>query len=120
MNKFTWGMRGLIFIGLAFVGLSYPAQASEDEDKKNFRANERACEDGNADSCNTLGSFYSSGFQVDTNIQKAIELFERACTGGSAKGCSNLADYYKSGTDVTQDNPKAAELYKRSCDAGFS
>jgi len=70
----------------AHLGLLY------DQDKNDVYAAvyyQKACDAKEADTCSTLGVMYLNGRGVDTNEQKAYELFQQACKLGNDVGCRN-------------------------------
>lgn len=51
---------------------------------------QRACDDGNADSCYLLGLQYRSGRGVKRDPKRAAALFNKACDAGHAGSCTSL------------------------------
>ena len=82
-----------------------------------FEAKKKDCENGNYESCNSVGYEYDSGNVVEQNYIQAVAYFDKACRGGSRIGCSNLGIMYQEGRGVGQSYTEAAEYYKKACDA---
>lgn len=51
----------------------------------------RACDGGNASSCNNLAIQYANGQGVPRDDKKAADLYKRSCDAGDKAGCKNLA-----------------------------
>lgn len=71
---------------------------------------EQACDGGLLASCNFLGVQL-----IDTEPEKAADLFQRVCNGSEKWGCSNLGYMYQFGFGVDQDNETARQHYEKSC-----
>lgn len=78
------------------------------------KANVKACNDGNAEICNSLG-VRSCNYQHPDYFE-AVKFFEQACKGGSALGCNNLGVMYDNGEGVRQNSKKALEQFGKACD----
>jgi TPR repeat protein len=82
----------------------------------------RACNDGDAASCNYLGSMYLNGTGVSKDEPRAVELYTKACDAGIPEGCNNLGDLYShvsiGGSYDAANASRAKTLYVRACDAG--
>ena len=76
----------------------------------------QACDGGEANGCNGLGTMYADGKGVQQDDARAVELYRQACDGGEATGCFNLGNMYRMGRGVPQDVTRALELYWHSCD----
>merc|ERR1712146_401326 len=58
---------------------------------------ERACKEGNADSCHIAGSHYLNIKHADRNPTKAVEYLGKSCEKNHVKSCYNLAVLYRNG-----------------------
>lgn len=67
---------------------------------------------------NTLADMYRSGFGVEQDAQKAIELYERSAALGCTMALTNLADTFRYGMGVEQDANKAIEYYEQAVEQG--
>ena len=79
---------------------------------------QKACDDGNAISCGSLGFLYVKGQGVKQDYEKASELYSKACDMGEANGCFNLGVSYDNGQGVRQDKRTAKEYFGKACDLG--
>jgi len=70
----------------AHLGLLYD---QDDNDTYAAMYYQKACDAKDADACSTLGIMYMNGKGVNTNAQKAYELFQQACKLGNEIGCKN-------------------------------
>lgn len=77
-------------------------------------AQSKACIDGNAEICNSLG--VKSCNYTQPNYFEAVKFFEQACKGGNNLGCNNLGIMYENGEGVRQNSKKALELFGKACD----
>ena len=50
----------------------------------------KACKQGDAKECITLGAMYANGYGVKKNYTKAKKLFKKACNAGYVQGCNNF------------------------------
>ena len=56
------------------------------------------CEQGDPDSCSTLGTIYRHGtVGIERDEMRAVELYRKACALGSADGCANERTMYREG-----------------------
>ena len=53
---------------------------------EDIEALQKACDDGNAISCGSLGFLYDNGQGVRQDYKKASELYSKACDMGEAGG----------------------------------
>ncbi len=79
---------------------------------------EHACDNGNGDACNDLGSMFEYQRGVAEDLRQAVILYNKACNEGSAKGCGSLGSVYSIGHGVSQDLSIAAVYYGQACDGG--
>jgi TPR repeat protein len=75
----------------------------------------RACEDGDALSCVTLGYLYLGGLGVEQDQGRAAGLFDQACDAGEASGCRFLASLFQRGEGVRSDDGRAEDLVRKAC-----
>jgi TPR repeat protein len=95
---------------------------------------QKACDAGDGDGCDALGTMMFSGEGTDANPKGAKALFERevelraaACARGSGGDCDELAQNYRSRAQGVKIDPaKAQELedsamkaWQAGCDAGL-
>jgi serine/threonine protein kinase len=76
----------------------------------------KACGEGLAISCVSLGLLYEKGQGVapDASHDNEIDYFGRACSAGNADGCNNLGEFY----EMNEGDPYRAQFfYKRACDS---
>lgn len=85
-----------------------------------FKSYEKACDDGNALGCSSLGFMYSYGQGVNQDYFKAAELYKKGCDGGDAMGCFSLGGMYANGKGVKQNIKIAKELFGKACDGQIS
>jgi len=78
----------------------------------------RACNRGNATSCNHLGFMYRNGEGVAQDYSRAFALFTKGCDAGSMGACDNLGILYDKGWGVEQDSSHAAVFFSKGCDGG--
>ena len=79
----------------------------------------RECDQGNLESCVTLGHFYLNGLEgLPRDDQRAYQLFYAGCAGGVILGCANLGFVYEHGRGTGQDYEIARELYRDACGRG--
>ena len=79
---------------------------------------QKACDDGNAISCGSLGFLYGNGQGVRQDYKKASELYSKACDMGYADACFNLGVVYYDGKGVRQDKGAVKEYFGKACDLG--
>ena len=73
---------------------------------------ERACKEGNTDSCYIAGSHYISPKHTDRNPLKAVEYLDISCRKNHAKSCYNLAVMFRNGDKGIEKNSEKFEEYK--------
>jgi len=96
------------------------AQIEKGNAKKGSELLAKACENGNAQGCFSLGYMYKNGSGIEQDTQKTIALWERACKLDDSNGCIKVAMLYEKGRDIKQDHQKAKELLHKACDLGDS
>ena len=74
-----------------------------------------ACEGGYMDACNRMGVLYQKGKGVNTDLQKAQELYQKACVKEEVRACVNLGYMYLDGTGVEKDFDKARQYLDAAC-----
>ena len=76
---------------------------------------ERACKEGNTDSCYIAGSHYISPKHTDRNPLKAVEYLDISCRKNHAKSCYNLAVMFRNGDKgIEKDNEKFEEYKEKT------
>jgi TPR repeat protein len=96
-------------------------------DKKDFEKAagfyRKACGNGHAEACRSLGLMYKAGLGVKEDALKANEFYQKACDAGSAEVCNDLGFRYAvKGLDAEKDTEffmKAAEFFKKACNGGY-
>lgn len=79
----------------------------------------RACDNGQPAGCFALGTMYSNGVGVMSNLDKAERYYEMGCSGGDPTACSSLAKIYDSKDRASaQDKQTALDLYTAACQGG--
>jgi hypothetical protein len=94
----------------------------------------KACEEGDAAGCFSLGVLFEQGNGVDVDQARAKALYARACEKGEARGCLNsytdacdggktrgcveLGSLFEQGHGVRKNEEYAATLYTKACDGG--
>lgn len=79
------------------------------------------CNNGNKQSCVTLGMLYYTGQDKDIkiNVKKAQRFFKKACNKKSALGCYYLAiTHLRGGKGVKKSDKKAMYDFARGCHLG--
>ena len=92
------------------------AEVEKGNYKKGSEMLAKACSEGNAEGCFTLGYMYKNGSGIEQDTQKTAALWERACMLGDSNGCIKVAMLYEKGSDIKQDHQKAKELLSKACD----
>ncbi|HTR55989.1 MAG TPA: tetratricopeptide repeat protein [Kofleriaceae bacterium] len=78
----------------------------------------KACENGYAPACDSLGLMLYAGEDVTHDNEAAARWFRKACDAGAMHGCTSLGYFYQAGLTVKSDRGKARELYLKACDGG--
>ena len=81
---------------------------------------QRACDNGDGESCFLLGSLYHAGLGVPQDLSRAVGLFRRSCSDGWYRGCGGLGECYKAGQGVAQDNAQALANFDKACRNGIA
>lgn len=105
-------LAGVSAIGLAavlFVAAQRRAQTLAELDR-----DRRACEGGDAASCQRAGWAYEQGAQVAPDPGRALRYYTRSCEGGYALGCFFAGTLLESRRDVG----RALTSYQRACQGG--
>jgi uncharacterized protein len=84
--------------------------------QKVLELGERACDLGDAVSCNRMGALYGSADQGRLDLRRAARFREKACNLKRPEGCYNLAVMHSRGEGVAVDKKRALELYRRACE----
>jgi hypothetical protein len=72
----------------------------------------QACDGGNMNACNYLGTLYDQGQGGLQDEDKAKELFQKACDHGNLSSCTNLGILYQYANDAAS----ARKYFKKACD----
>lgn len=75
----------------------------------------RACGNGETQSCYRLAQLYGRGEGVTRDPIRAAALFDRVCTAGEMSGCLDLALLVDAGDGTTRDPARATALLKQAC-----
>ena len=68
-----------------------------------------------------LGTLYETGYGVDKDVQKAIELYQKAADEGYYLACRRVGDTYRPDTGIAEsDSGKMVEWYGKEAAGGFS
>ena len=93
MKKFIFGIL-ILTTNLLANDLNEALKAYNASDyKKAAKLSKKACDNGNAWSCNNLGFLYDNGQGVKKDYKKASNLYQKACNGGYRGACFNLGLY---------------------------
>jgi uncharacterized protein len=77
---------------------------------------ERACDGGDLEGCERLGSIYANGERGTTlDRPRGASLWGRACDGGLAAACARLASAYRNGAGVERNAYRARDMLQRAC-----
>lgn len=76
------------------------------------------CDQGDPESCLTLGLLYLRGQGVAPNAITALELFRKTCDAGLPRGCGLVGEGYLFGQGVTVDQVVAKKELEKACDLG--
>ena len=106
-----------ISLGFILLVLTSNLFADDPNQEETFFIN--SCENGNMQSCMTLGQNYAAGtyreIQEKRNFTKAFKYLLKACDGGILRSCNFAAHSYFTGLGATQNYIKAKSLYEKSC-----
>lgn len=81
---------------------------------------QKAIKHGDGDAADILGQYYSEGFIVEKDDNKAFEYFTQADKFGSINGTLNLSVMYFAGRGTSEDAKKGAQLLKKAAHRGSS
>jgi TPR repeat protein/tRNA A-37 threonylcarbamoyl transferase component Bud32 len=83
-----------------------------------FAIGKKACDDGDAESCDKVGQMYFWGLHLPRDHARALVMFQRACDLGYPATCTELGFIYKSGRGVHRDEQRAKSLIDKACQLG--
>lgn len=92
-------------------------QVKKDQYKKNISFYKKACDNGFADACTSLGLIYNG--LTPPNYLKASLYFKKACDKKSAKGCAGFAYMIDNELGIKKDINKSLRLRIKACNGGF-
>ena len=105
-----------IMIGILLL-LSVNLSANQTESK--FTEYKKACKDGVANACISLGVMYFTGDGVKENHKKAKRAFLKPCKKRRAQACYYIGTIYKRGGFKVERNIKKAKFYyAQACKMG--
>lgn len=110
----------LLIISFSFLNT---AQADSDPNEliTAYINNKKACDEGVAQGCTTLGNIYFNGKHIKQDYLKAANLYQKSCDWGHAKGCLFLGYMYeRDDREVKQNYLKSINLFQKACDGGLS
>ncbi|TDQ06547.1 tetratricopeptide repeat protein [Pedobacter metabolipauper] len=76
---------GQQYESMGFLGINNPKY----NPKKCIYWYSKACNNGHAEACNNLASFYEEGIGCELDLNKALELYKRSAELGSVNGKKN-------------------------------
>lgn len=92
-----------------------------DDEIKAFEWFEKSADKNDPSGIGDLGYCYATGFGVEKDINKGIQLLEKAGELGFATAYSNLGYIYENGyDDIEQDSNKAIEYYQKAAELGYA
>lgn len=94
------------------------ANTTANADSLEVRKLMAAAKKGDADSQNTLGTYYYNGNKVPQNYNVALRWFSMAAKQNHTKAIANMALCYQMGRGIEKDSVMAVKLYKKSVAAG--
>lgn len=107
-------------LALHGLGMLYYNQKKYDKAKEIF---EKGVEKGESNSISMLGAIYENGFGVDTDLNKAIDLYKEGINMNNSSCMSSLADIYmkkseheKEDQEIRKYRNMAIRLYERAID----
>ena len=74
---------------------------------------------GNVTAMRTLGSYYTNGITVDTDLQKAFHWYETASKFGDVSSKHIVGVMYRDGTGVEKNLEKALECFVSAAEQGY-
>ena len=78
----------------------------------------KACDTGDALSCDVLGADFNDKKSIQRNPSKAAEFFKKACDGNSVLGCRRLGIMYSNGDGVPLNKSKAYYYFIKASKQG--
>jgi TPR repeat protein len=75
---------------------------------------------GDATAQYELAEKYRSGFPIQRNYNKALDLYKRSAEQGFASSQFRLGEFYEEGEIIEGDLSKAVELYRKAAEQGHS
>lgn len=103
------------------VGILVEQTLSKEERKaarRIVRANNKACQDGDAEACLAAGDAYQNGTGVGVVGDIAAILYGEACDAALPAGCSALGRFHAGAGGTPSDMVKAGKYYEMACDLG--
>ena len=80
---------------------------------------DKSCNDGNDNTCQSLGWAYFKGDGIEHNVKLGEEFLNKSCESKNAETCAGVAYAYEYGTaSVSRNTSKAVTFYKKACDLG--
>ncbi|MFV0482394.1 MAG: tetratricopeptide repeat protein [Campylobacteraceae bacterium] len=79
----------------------------------------KACDSGNVDSCNLVGSLYYNGAEVNTDYKKASEFLNKSCDMDSGFGCYWIGLFNKDGLGIEKNAELSNNYFKKACDLNY-
>jgi MYXO-CTERM domain-containing protein len=75
----------------------------------------RACDDGDAVGCNSIGFAHYTSQGARWDVMAASKAYERGCQLGDPTACSNVGELYEFGIGRAPDLEKARSFYEKGC-----
>jgi len=79
------------------------------------RLEQRSCDAGCINSCDTMGDRYRDGDGVAQSAASAAAHFRQGCRAGFAPSCAELGKLYLAGAGVRKSRAEALRMFARSC-----
>jgi len=80
----------------------------------------RACDQGFAAGCGSMGDVYFQGKEIAKDQARATTIWQDACDRGHATSCLNLGVMNHMGDGVPKDDARSATYLARGCELGLS
>jgi TPR repeat protein len=81
----------------------------------------RSAQQNSADAQYRLGYMYEKGLGVDSDVQRAVQLYRSAAEHGYPDAQNVMGVFYATGTEgVAQDDKQALDWYRKAADQGFA
>ncbi len=94
------------------------AQTTVNADSLEVRKLTDAAKKGDAESQNTLGTYYYTGKKVKRNYEVALKWYSMAAKQRHVKAIANMGLCYQLGNGIKKDSLMAVKLYKESIKSG--